>query len=55
MMKQVVTCRNEVLDEIRKVVNSGNACYYSVQELLSCGFSRAPILYLYSYFEGCEM
>jgi hypothetical protein len=30
-----VTCRNLVHEEIKNILNSGNACYRSVQRLLS--------------------
>jgi hypothetical protein len=30
-----VTNKNDIQDEIRSALNSGNACYYSVQNLLS--------------------
>jgi hypothetical protein len=31
-----LTNQNDIRDGIKKRLNSGNACYYSVQNLLSC-------------------
>jgi hypothetical protein len=30
-----LTNQNDIKDEIKSILNSGNACYYSVQNLLS--------------------
>jgi hypothetical protein len=30
-----LTNQNDILDEIKSRLNSGNACYYSIQNLLS--------------------
>jgi hypothetical protein len=34
-----LTNQNDIHDEIKSRLNSGNACYYSVQNLLSSGLT----------------
>jgi hypothetical protein len=34
-LRTTLTSQNDIRDEIRNGLNSGNACYYSVQNLLS--------------------
>jgi hypothetical protein len=37
-LRKTLTNRNDIHDEIKYTLNSGNACYYSVQNILSSRF-----------------
>jgi hypothetical protein len=56
-----LTNQNDILDEIKSRLNSGNACYYSVQNLLSsCLISKNLKIKIYKtiilpvVLYGCE-
>jgi hypothetical protein len=35
-LETTITNQNPIQEEIKSKINSGNACYYAVQNLLSC-------------------
>jgi hypothetical protein len=48
----IVTNQNLIQEEIKRRMNSGNACYHSIQNLLSSQIYKTTILPVVLY--GCE-
>jgi hypothetical protein len=50
----LVTNQNLIQDEIKRRLNSGNACYHSVQNLLSSRLLSENLKIMYVLLYGCE-